>query len=179
MNLVTSLWIQMCLFMLTIVETRKNKIKLKCFYSNCGKSNQGALAFRFYKEFYVTTTRKLAHPLMPEKASQIISDLGLWRVHQPQVEDIISAVQIQQRHQLSFWDSMIVRSANQLGCDVIWTEDLNEGQVVEGCSVKSPFFLKVLSLFFNLFCASTSDLKMVEVAGDVGVGENCAGFLAD
>jgi predicted nucleic acid-binding protein len=65
--------------------------------------------------------------------------LGLWRIHQPQVEDILSAVQIQQRHQLSFWDSMIIRSANQLGCNVIWTEDLNEDQIVEGCLIKSPF----------------------------------------
>lgn len=99
----------------------------------------GCISIQVLQEFYVTTTRKLAQPLSILEASQIITDLGLWRIHQPQVEDILSAVQIQQRHQLSFWDSMIIRSANQLGCNVIWTEDLNEGQLVEGCLIKSPF----------------------------------------
>lgn len=99
----------------------------------------GCLSIQVLQEFYVTTTQKLAKPLTGMEASQIIADLGLLRVHRPQVEDILTAIQIQQRHQLSFWDSLIVRSANQLGCKVIWTEDLNEGQLIEGCSIKSPF----------------------------------------
>lgn len=103
------------------------------------RDQSGCISIQVLQEFYVTTTRKLAQPLSILEASQIITDLGLWRIHQPQVEDILSAVQIQQRHQLSFWDSMIIRSANQLGCNVIWTEDLNEGQLVEGCLIKSPF----------------------------------------
>ncbi len=103
------------------------------------RDQSGCISIQVLQEFYVTTTRKLAQPLTILEASQIITDLGLWRIHQPQVEDILSAVQIQQRHQLSFWDSMIIRSANQLGCNVIWTEDLNEGQLVEECLIKSPF----------------------------------------
>jgi predicted nucleic acid-binding protein len=99
----------------------------------------GCVSIQVLQEFYVTVTRKLENPLAPSDASQIISDLGLWRVHQPQVEDVLSAIQIQQRYQLSFWDSMIVRSANQLGCRTIWTEDLNDGQKIEGCAVQSPF----------------------------------------
>lgn len=99
----------------------------------------GCISIQVLQEFYVTITRKLVNPLAPTEAAQIISDLSLWRIHQPQVEDILSAVQIQQRHQLSFWDSMIVRSANQLGCKVIWTEDLNSGQMMEGCEIQTPF----------------------------------------
>lgn len=99
----------------------------------------GCVSIQVLQEFYVTVTRKLANPLAPADASQIIADLGLWRVHQPQVEDVLSAIQIQQRYQLSFWDSLIVRSANQLGCSLIWTEDLNDGQQIEGCAIQSPF----------------------------------------
>lgn len=105
------------------------------------QEQSGCISIQVLQEFYVTTTQKLAHPLSAVEASQIISDLSLWRIHQPQVEDILSAVQIQQRHQFSFWDSMIVRSANQLGCKVIWTEDLNSGQLVEGCEIQTPFKL--------------------------------------
>ena len=99
----------------------------------------GCISIQVLQEFYVTTTRKLAKPLTVVEASQIISDLGLWHIHQPQVEDILSAIQIQQRYQLSFWDSMIIRSAAQLGCSIIWTEDLNAGQLIEGCKIQTPF----------------------------------------
>ena len=99
----------------------------------------GCLSIQVLQEFYVTTTRKLAHLLTLVEASQIISDFGLWRIHQPQTEDILSAIQLQQRYQLSFWDSMIVHSASQLGCTTIWTEDLNEGQLIGGCLIQSPF----------------------------------------
>ncbi|MCA9917418.1 MAG: PIN domain-containing protein [Anaerolineales bacterium] len=99
----------------------------------------GCISIQVLQEFYVTVTRKLANPLAPADASQIIADLGLWRVHQPQVEDVLSAIQLQQRYQLSFWDSLIVRSASQLGCSLIWTEDLNDGQQIEGCTIQSPF----------------------------------------
>lgn len=99
----------------------------------------GCVSIQVLQEFYVTVTHKLANPLAPADASQIIADLGLWRVHQPQVEDVLSAIQIQQRYQLSFWDSLIVRSASQLGCSLIWTEDLSNGQQIEGCAIQSPF----------------------------------------
>lgn len=101
----------------------------------------GCISIQVLQEFYVTTTQKLANPLAVTEAAQIISDLSLWRIHQPQVEDILSAVQIQQRYQLSFWDSLIVRSANQLGCKLIWTEDLNNDQIIEGCKIQTPFKL--------------------------------------
>lgn len=113
--------------------------KAKTLLHQLWREHSGCISIQVLQEFYVTTTRKLAHPLSIIEASQIISDLGLWRIHQPQVEDILSAIQIQQRYQLSFWDSMIVRSAIQLGCSIIWTEDLNAGQLIEGCKIQTPF----------------------------------------
>ena len=103
------------------------------------QQQNGCISIQVLQEFFVTVTRKLANPVTPAEASQIIADFGLWRVHQPQVEDVLSAIHIQQQYQLSFWDSMIIRSANQLGCHILWTEDLNEGQKIEGCAIQSPF----------------------------------------
>lgn len=111
----------------------------KTLLNQLWREHSGCISIQVLQEFYVTTTQKLAQPLATIEASQIISDLGLWRIHQPQVEDILSAIQIQQLHQLSFWDSMIVRSAAQLDCSIIWTEDLNAGQLIEGCKIQTPF----------------------------------------
>jgi predicted nucleic acid-binding protein len=34
---------------------------------------------------------------------------------------------------------MILHSATELGCDVVWSEDLNAGQSYAGVVVRSPF----------------------------------------
>lgn len=50
----------------------------------------------------------------------------------PVVEDVLSASGSAERHQLSFWDAMILNSAVGLRCPTIHTGDLAYGQVVDG-----------------------------------------------
>lgn len=102
----------------------------------CGS---GCLSVQVLQEFYVTVTQKVPAPLAPDEASRIIADLSHWHVHLAGVGDILDAIDILQRCQLSFWDALIVRSAQALGCNVIWTEDLNPGQCYEGIRALNPF----------------------------------------
>lgn len=104
-------------------------------------SRQGCISLQVLQEFYVTIVQKVAKPIAPEMAARIIADLGQWTLHVPDVEDVLEAIEIQQRNELSFWDSLIICSAKKLGCDVIWTEDLNTGQRYEGIVVLNPFHL--------------------------------------
>ena len=104
-------------------------------------SGNGCLSIQVLQEFYVTVTRKVKNPISPEKASRIIGDLGQWQVHVPGVADLLQAIEIQQRHKLSFWDALIICSARQSGCELIWTEDLNNSQDYEGVRACSPFNL--------------------------------------
>jgi len=108
---------------------------------NLWNSRNGCLSIQVLQEFYVTVTRKVNKPISPEKASQIISDLGQWQVHVPGVPDILKAITFQQRLKLSFWDALIICSAKQSGCELIWTEDLNNSQDYEGVRACSPFNL--------------------------------------
>lgn len=39
---------------------------------------------------------------------------------------------VRQRYGFSYWDSQIVASALEAGCDALYTEDIQHGQVVEG-----------------------------------------------
>ena len=73
------------------------------------------------------------------KAAQLIRDLGTWVVHSPDVEDVLAAISLQSRHQISFWDAMILTSARRLGCKIVWSEDLNHGQDYDGVTVQDPF----------------------------------------
>jgi predicted nucleic acid-binding protein len=103
------------------------------------QSGEGCLSIQVLQEFYVNATAKVARPLAPDTVAQIIADLSVWQVHRPGVEDVLDAIRLQGRYQLSFWDSMIVASALQLGCQTIWSEDLNPGQVYDSVQMLSPF----------------------------------------
>lgn len=99
----------------------------------------GCLSIQVLQELYVTLTLKIANPLSREQAREIISSLGRWRVHIPGVTDVLDAIDLQRRHDVSFWDAMILLSAWKLGCDTVWSEDLQAGRVYDGVQVKSPF----------------------------------------
>jgi len=103
------------------------------------KSGGGCLSIQVLQEFYVNVTQKVARPLTPNVAAQIITDLSAWQVHRPGVEEVLDAIRLQDRYQISFWDAMIVISAIQLGCQTLWSEDLNPGQVYDRVAVANPF----------------------------------------
>ncbi len=102
-------------------------------------SGYGCLSIQVLQEFYVTVAHKVSNPLQPEITARIISDLSQWRLHVPDVDGVLEAIDIQQRNRLSFWDAMIICSAKKLGCTVLLTEDLNNGQFYEGVKAQNPF----------------------------------------
>ncbi len=98
----------------------------------------GCLSVQVLQELHVNLTRKVAYPIYLEAAAQIIADLCAWQMHVPDGADVLGAIRIQQHYQLSFWDAMIIRSAAELGCSLIWSEDFSDGQVYEGVKVINP-----------------------------------------
>ncbi|MFL7811300.1 MAG: PIN domain-containing protein, partial [Anaerolineae bacterium] len=103
------------------------------------QSGEGCLSVQVLQEFYVNVTQKIARPLTPDQAASRIANLSLWQTHRPGAEDVLDAILLQQRYQLSFWDAMIVTSAIQLGCEWLCSEDLNADQVYSTVTVRNPF----------------------------------------
>ncbi|GAA1808256.1 PIN domain-containing protein [Agromyces neolithicus] len=107
--------------------------------SRLGRERTGVLSVQVLQEFTVNATRKIAQPISPESARDRVRALSMWHVHAPTAADVIAASEIAEQSQLSFWDAMIVRSATQTNCSVLWTEDLNHSQRVSGVEVRNPF----------------------------------------
>jgi predicted nucleic acid-binding protein len=103
------------------------------------KSRKGCISIQVLQELYVTMIKKASTPLPFGTASQIIADLSEWIHHVPGAGDVLEAINIQQRYGISFWDAMIVNSAYITSCSVLWTEDLNSGQVYGNVTVYNPF----------------------------------------
>ena len=102
-------------------------------------SRNGCISIQVLQELFVTLTRKLARPLEVETARRVTRTMSDWTVHAPVVADVDAAIQLHQHHRISFWDAMIVQSAAALGCDTLYSEDLNPGQRYEGVLVVNPF----------------------------------------
>ena len=52
---------------------------------------------------------------------------------------VLSAIATARDSRISLWDAMVVQAAKRAGCDEILTEDLNDGQVIEGIRIRNPF----------------------------------------
>lgn len=103
-----------------------------------GPSPDDASACRCSKSS-TSTSYEAATPISPEQARQRLRTLARWPTHAPLPSDVLDAAELAEQHQLSFWDAMILRSASQLDCATLWTEDLNPGQRVAGVEIANPF----------------------------------------
>jgi predicted nucleic acid-binding protein len=114
-------------------------IKAQALVRDLWQSGEGCLSIQVLQEFYVNVTQKVTRPLSPDEAASIVSELSVWLVHRPGVDDVLDAIRLQGRYQISFWDAMIVTSALQLGCERLWSEDLSAGQAYDTVRVANPF----------------------------------------
>ncbi len=107
--------------------------------SDCWQYENGCLSIQVLQELFVCLTQKIQSPIDNQSARQIIADLAHWRLHSPEAGDLLKAIDLQRDHWLSFWDAMIVQSAQKLGCQVLVSEDLNHNQVYDTVQVANPF----------------------------------------
>ncbi len=55
-------------------------------------------------------------------------------------DTILQACQIAEQYGFSFYDSVIVAAALETNCAILYSEDLHDGQIIEGkLTVKNPF----------------------------------------
>jgi predicted nucleic acid-binding protein len=111
----------------------------KALLDRLWRSGDGAISVQVLQELFVALTGKIARPLLPEAARQIISDMSTWQVIEPGRSDVLSAIDAAARWQVSFWDAMILTAAIRAGAATVWSEDLNDGQVYDGVVVRNPF----------------------------------------
>ena len=103
------------------------------------KTEHGVISTQVLQEFYVTVTSRIPKPLDPGSAGEIISDLLKWNTVVNDGEAILDAISIHSESGLSFWDSMIITAAVSGGAALLYTEDLNDGQVIRGVEIRNPF----------------------------------------
>jgi predicted nucleic acid-binding protein len=90
-------------------------------------------------EFFVVVTRRLSTPLSTPDAITAVRSLADLSVVPIDSELVLAASSTVERHQLSYWDALIVEAAATSGCTQLMTEDLNAGSTLRGVTIVNPF----------------------------------------
>ncbi len=107
------------------------------------RDQTGRTSLQVLGECYVTLMRRLEPAPPPAIAWDYVRSLVAWKP-QPIDESVLHrAFEIEQRHRLNWWDCQIVASAQLQGCAVLLTEDLQDGAVYGGVTVRNPFTLRI------------------------------------
>ena len=49
------------------------------------------------------------------------------------------ALALAREHGLAFYDALIVASAIEAGCDILYSEDMQHGRTIGGLTIRNPF----------------------------------------
>lgn len=100
----------------------------------------GAVSTQVFSEFYATITRRVPYPLSPQRALGILEDLSSWTVASPTAHSVQTAIRdFVIPRQVSYWDALILQSARELGAEVLWSENFQEGQIFSWTQIRNPF----------------------------------------
>lgn len=103
------------------------------------EEKSGRLSVQVLNEFYVVTTMKLSPGLSPDAARLDVADLMAWRPLAVDGSLVEAAWSVQDRHTVSFWDSLVVAAAQRLECELLLSEDLQDGYAFGPTTVVDPF----------------------------------------
>jgi predicted nucleic acid-binding protein len=99
-----------------------------------------ALSVQVLQEFYIQATHaRRPGRITHEQATSSIESLRRFPVQDITVGLMLAATETRQRFQISYWDAAIIEAARTLGCDVVLSEDLSDGQDYDGVRVENPF----------------------------------------
>ncbi|MGC1482287.1 MAG: PIN domain-containing protein [Candidatus Acidiferrum sp.] len=103
------------------------------------ESETGVLSTQVLQELCVSLQRKVARPLSAEATRKVIEDYACWEIVVNTAESVMMALDLEGRYQISFRDALIVQAATTCGAEVLYSEDLADGQSYGDLRVINPF----------------------------------------
>ena len=101
------------------------------------RSRRGVLSLQVLQEYFAIVTRKLGVDAVTARAK--VELLSTFAIAPVDVDDVLGAIDLHRLHQISFWDALIVRAAQQARCARILTEDLQDGRKFDRVEIVNPF----------------------------------------
>ena len=118
-------------------DLRKKEIASRLI-NDAINSGTGVISTQCLQEFFNVAQKKLN--ISNQAAKEYVEFFAdNFPVVEISVPLILSAVDISIKSQFSFWDSLIISAANDTGCATVYSEDLNDQQIIAGAKIQNPF----------------------------------------
>jgi predicted nucleic acid-binding protein len=129
------------IFVYTFDSSNRKKQKLaKEIVTQALENSTGIISYQVIQEFLNVSTKKFKSPLsigdcqrylnvILEPLCEIFSNIELY--HQ--------ALDIMERWQYSFYDSLIISAALKTDCNILYSEDLQNNQKIQNLTIINPF----------------------------------------
>ena len=115
--------------------------RARAWIAVCWQRHCGRLSTQVLNEYYVNVRRNFPGQVSRGDARAEIRRYQNWRpwgIDQPTVE---AAWAVESRYGLSYWDALMVAAAQQQGCTLMLTEDLQHDQQLDSVRIVNPFLV--------------------------------------
>ncbi len=104
------------------------------------ENSSGVISYQIVQEFLAAANRKFKKPLTFIDSQRYLSIVlePMCEVHSSP-ELFHQALEIMDKWKYSFYDSLIIASAIQADCTILYSEDMQHGQEIMNLSIKNPF----------------------------------------
>ena len=113
--------------------------RAKALVQDLWRDRSGVVSTQVLQELAVSLRRKSRRPLDAKATREMVTDYLAWQVVVNSGESILEALDLEARYQISFWDALVVQAAQLSGSDVLYSEDLSDGQTYGSVRVINPF----------------------------------------
>ncbi|HTE83137.1 MAG TPA: PIN domain-containing protein [Dehalococcoidia bacterium] len=104
------------------------------------ETRDSCISFQVVQETLNVLISRAPGPITSEDAGLFFRRFlePLWSV-MPSASLYLRALSIQSRYRYRFYDSLIIAAALESGCRLLYSEDLQAGQRIEGLTIENPF----------------------------------------
>lgn len=113
-------------------------LRAKALLQHLWQSQQGLLSTQVLQEFCANIRKKCDAPISLHEVQAIVQDYLTWEVVTNAPQAISRALDFEARYRISFWDALILRSAEEGGASIVYSEDLTSGQRYGSVQVINP-----------------------------------------
>jgi predicted nucleic acid-binding protein len=113
--------------------------RAKALVEKLWRERTGVVSTQVLQELSVNLRRKAGRPLDVKATREIVADYLAWQVVVNNGESILEALDLEAQYQISFWDALVVQAAHTSGAEVLYSEDLSDGQTYGAVRVINPF----------------------------------------
>ena len=112
--------------------------RAKALMEELWRDRTGVVSTQVLQELAVNLRRKAVRPLDAKATRDVVADYLTWQVVVNGGESILEALDLEARYQISFWDALVLQAAHASGAEILYSEDLSDGQMYGSVRVVNP-----------------------------------------